>query len=179
MKSSMFGAAPLHWANLLLLLALAFPAIAHAEGRCPAGQYPIGDQGVGGCAPIPGAGGSPREQEPAGQWHKTWGAIASSGATADAGVAVNRPSKESAEKFALSDCSRRGAPDCKVIFTYRNQCVAWMVPSSKDGTSRSGLGSAKDPEEARIVAQQGCVDTGGKACQVVYEDCTKPVYEAF
>lgn len=54
-----------------------------------------------------------------------------------------------------------------------------MVPSSKDEPSRSGLGSAKDPEEARIVAQQGCVDTGGKACQVVYEDCTKPVYEAF
>lgn len=123
--------------------------------------------------------GAPAGRSPPGKWHKTWGAIASSGATADAGVAVNRPSKESAEKFALSDCSRRGAPDCKVIFTYRNQCVAWMVPSSKDEPSRSGLGSAKDPEEARIVAQQGCVDTGGKACQVVYEDCTKPVYEAF
>ncbi|TGS15267.1 DUF4189 domain-containing protein, partial [Mesorhizobium sp. M1C.F.Ca.ET.187.01.1.1] len=30
------------------------PQTASAEGRCPPGQYPIGGQGVGGCAPIPG-----------------------------------------------------------------------------------------------------------------------------
>lgn len=54
------------------------------EGRCPVGQYPIRDQGVGRDTPIPGAGGAAREPEPAGQWHKTWGSIASSNATADA-----------------------------------------------------------------------------------------------
>lgn len=31
---------------------------AHAEGRCPPGQYPIGGPGVGGCAPIPGGEGA-------------------------------------------------------------------------------------------------------------------------
>ena len=152
----------------------------NAEGRCPTGQYPIGEQGGGGCAPFQRAGGAAREPEPAGQWHKTWGGgIASSNATADAGVASGRPSKESAEQMALADCSRRGASDCRVIFTYRNQCVAWLVPNSQGGASRAGLASAKEPAEARKLAQQSCVDTDGKSCQVAYEDCTKPVYESF
>lgn len=133
----------------------------------------------GGCPPFQGAGGAAREPEPAGQWHKTWGGIASSNATADAGVASGRPSKESAEQMALADCSRRGASDCRVIFTYRNQCVAWLVPNSQGGASRAGLASAKEPAEARKLAQQSCVDTDGKSCQVAYEDCTKPVYESF
>jgi len=161
------------------LLCVAGIGPAAAEGRCPAGQYPIGDQGVGGCAPIPGADGVASEPEPAGQWHKTWGAIASSDATADAGVASGRLSKENAEQLALADCGRRGASDCRVIYTYRNQCVAWLVPNTQDGASRAGLASAKDSAEARRYAQQSCVDTSGKACTVAYEDCTKPVYESF
>ena len=28
----------------------------HAEGNCPSGYYPVGGQGVQGCAPIPGGG---------------------------------------------------------------------------------------------------------------------------
>lgn len=178
------GFSPLHAVGqlglgLVLFLGIAYPHNARAEGRCPPGQYPIGDQGVGGCAPIPGAGGGAREPEPAGQWHKTWGAIASSDATADAGVATGRSSKENAEQMALADCGRRGASDCRVIYSYRNQCVAWLVPNSQDGASRAGIASAKNSTEARKFAQQSCVDTGGRACQVVYEDCTKPVYESF
>lgn len=165
--------------GLVFLLGISYFHNVSAEGRCPPGQYPIGDQGVGGCAPIPGAGGGAREPEPAGQWHKTWGAIASSDATADAGVATGRLSKENAEQMALADCGRRGASDCRVIYTYRNQCVAWLVPSTQDGSSRAGLASAKDSAEARKYAQQSCVDTGGKACTVAYENCTKPVYESF
>lgn len=111
--------------SALLFAALLVASNASAEGRCPSGQYPIGDQGVGGCAPIPGAGVTAREPGPAGQWHKTWGAIASSDATADAGDATGRPSKENAEQFALADYGMRGASDCRVIYTYRNQCVAW------------------------------------------------------
>lgn len=50
---------------------------ANDEGRRPAGQYPIGDQGGGRCTSIPGDGAA-CEPVPAGQWHKTWRAIASS-----------------------------------------------------------------------------------------------------
>jgi len=50
----------------------------------------------------------------------------------------------------------------------------WELPANPDL-----LASAKDSAEARKFAQQSCVDTDGKACQVAYEDCTKPVYESF
>lgn len=121
----------------------------------------------------------PASRSPLDNGIRRGGGIASSNATADAGVASGRPSKESAEQMALADCSRRGASDCRVIFTYRNQCVAWLVPNSQGAASRAGLPSAKEPVEARKLAQQSCVDTDGKSCQVAYEDCTKPVYESF
>ncbi len=38
--------------------------VAYAEGGCPPGSYPIGGQGVQGCAPIPGAGGRSFAAEP-------------------------------------------------------------------------------------------------------------------
>lgn len=41
----------------LLLIAGALPFSALAEGNCPPGMYPIGGQGVQGCAPIPAGGG--------------------------------------------------------------------------------------------------------------------------
>lgn len=46
---------------------------AFAEGGCPAGQYPIGGQGVQGCAPIPSAGSGGGDLRPNGRWIKTWG----------------------------------------------------------------------------------------------------------
>lgn len=48
-----------------------------AEGNCPPGMYPIGGQGVQGCAPIPGAAGAstspstPAPARPLGEWVKT------------------------------------------------------------------------------------------------------------
>lgn len=64
-----------------LLLCLFVTGEARAEGRCPPGQYPIGGQGVGGCAPIPGSGTGGVQSGPiaTGRWIKTWGAIAGGG----------------------------------------------------------------------------------------------------
>lgn len=58
-------------------LSAGFVAQSLAEGRCPPGQYPIGGQGVRGCAPMPGGGAgsngvSPR---PTGRWETRWGAL--------------------------------------------------------------------------------------------------------
>src|SRR2546427_3315443 len=66
---------------------------ASAEGRCPPGQYPIGDQGVGGCAPIPGAGRSAPDENP-GHWVKTWGAVAGS-MNGDAGASTGHQDRKS------------------------------------------------------------------------------------
>lgn len=61
---------------LAALLLVTLAGSAFGEGACPPGQYPIGGQGVQGCAPIPqsgaGGGSGPR---PTGRWIKTWGAI--------------------------------------------------------------------------------------------------------
>ena len=58
--------------------------VVFAEGGCPPGMYPIGGQGVQGCAPIPGAQGggpgssvsAPAPPRPTGEWITTWGALA-------------------------------------------------------------------------------------------------------
>lgn len=60
---------------LFTLLLLGASHVAFAEGGCPAGQYPIGGQGVQGCAPIPSAGSGGGDLRPNGRWIKTWGAI--------------------------------------------------------------------------------------------------------
>lgn len=42
----------------LTLFSLTMSGVAHAEGNCPPGYYPVGGQGVQGCAPIPNYGSS-------------------------------------------------------------------------------------------------------------------------
>lgn len=49
-------------ACLLIALLMFWARGAYAKGRCPPGQYPVGGQGVGGCAPIPGYGGNQTAQ---------------------------------------------------------------------------------------------------------------------
>lgn len=175
---------PLRGNSAFVILALLFSALlvvnnANAEGRCPAGQYPIGDQGVGGCAPIPGAGGAAREPEPVGQWRKTWGAIASSSSTSEAGVATGKATKEDAERVALEGCGMHAARDCRILIAYRNQCAAWVVPQNKGNGARSGVASGHDLKEATAQAQKICVDPTGTQCKIAYSACSEPVYEAF
>jgi hypothetical protein len=82
----------------LMVLVSVWPFHAVAEGGCPPGMYPIGGQGVQGCAPIPGASGASSQQLPAplprptGRWHKTWGAMAI-GRDGDTGVSKGKDSK--------------------------------------------------------------------------------------
>jgi len=83
----------------LLLLAGLHIRSALAEGCCPPGQYRTGDQGVGGCAAIPGAGESASEEN-SGYWVKTWGAVASS-PDGDAGSATGHRAKAAAERQAV------------------------------------------------------------------------------
>lgn len=175
---------PLSGTAISLALTLAFVVLvvtgnANAEGRCPAGQYPIGDQGVGGCAPILGVGGAGREPEPIGQWRKTWGAIASSPSKSEAGVATGKATKEDAERVALEGCGMHAARDCRILIAYRNQCAAWLVPQNKGNGARSGVASGQDMKEAIVQAQNIWIDPSGAQCKIAYSACSEPVYEAF
>lgn len=158
---------------------------ANAEGNCPPGMYPIGGQGVQGCAPIPGGAATaanpaaPAPARPLGEWVKTWGAIAVSRATSDAGVSTGLRSKSAAEKEALSKCRMSGARDCSINMTYFNQCVSWAIPSGRSGGGQSGIGSGPTPESALQTARSLCKNDRQGPCDEVYADCTKPVFDRY
>jgi len=162
-----------------VMLALGFfvPQMALAEGRCPPGQYPIGGQGVGGCAPIPSSGGadsaSPR---PTGRWIKTWGAIATASNGAS-GTVTGKLKKADAVKDALAQCSNAGASDCRISFTYKNQCVAAVIAQSGFGGTR--FATAADEKLAGNVAVEDCKGAGGQGCEVIYSACSDPYFEKF
>lgn len=101
--------------------------VASAEGRCPLGQYPIGGQGVGGCAPIPGGQASAESgsQVPTGRWETRWGALAQDAGRRTSqvlaiGVAEARKSKREAKSLALSECRRMGGQECEITLEYHN-----------------------------------------------------------
>lgn len=157
----------------MLLLGSLSIGTAFAEGRCPSGQYPIGGQGVGGCAPIPGSGrGAPAENP--GYWVKTWGAVASS-ATGDAGSATGHQAKGGAERQALERCGLGGATDCEVVFTYYNQCYAAVGATRPHNGVRFHTGATKRQAQERAI--QDCKATGSQECTFIHSDCTKAFFQ--
>lgn len=169
-KSKMIG-------NAVLILASVFISnMALAEGRCPPGQYPIGDSRAPGCAPIPESGGADSGPTATGRWIKTWGAIALSPDGAS-GAATGRRSRAEASKAAASICASSGGKACSVAFTFKNQCAAAAVPGSgKGGTS---FGSSANEVTSKELALQECRAGGGLECRTVYSACSDPEFEAF
>ena len=172
---------------ILFFAVVLFSAAANvdAEGNCPPGFYPIGGQGVQGCAPIPGAsnGGAgtqtPAPRVPTGEWIKTWGAIAVSPSTSDAGVSTAKLSRQDAESEAVRKCASSGAKDCVVDFAYRNQCASWVIPSGRSGKGKSGLGAGPTPETARASALRSCKNDQAGSCVEFYADCTEPYFKKY
>lgn len=149
----------------------------HAEGGCPPGSYPIGGQGVQGCAPIPSNGSAEEQARPTGRWLKTWGAIATA-SNGDAGASAKMKSKGAATSDALSQCARMGAKDCKIVMSYKNQCVAMVTPTNLD---RGGAVTSRAETEvvASKLAMDICNNRGSAGCKVFYSACSEPIFEAF
>jgi len=162
---------------VLVFAGLFVSNLALAEGRCPPGQYPIGDSRAPGCAPIPeGGAGADSGPRPTGRWIKTWGAVALSPDGAS-GAATGRRSKSDASKAAESVCASSGGKACNVAFTFKNQCAAAAVPSSgKGGTS---FGSSANEATSKELALQKCIAEGGMGCRTVYSACSDPEFQAF
>lgn len=155
----------------------AFPFVASAEGRCPPGSYPIGGQGVGGCAPIASGGGDAQEARPTGRWIKTWGAIATS-STGEVGVAIEKLSKSDAAKEAVSQCVKIGGRDCEVARAYKNQCIALISPATSE-RGGSVISSAETEQVATQLAMKDCTTRGSTGCNKLHSACTKPLFESF
>lgn len=150
----------------------------HAEGSCPPGYYPIGGQGVQGCAPIPGSQTSSVENapRPSGRWADGWGAVASSASTHDVGFSSGMRSKRSAEQAAIQRCSVDGARDCNIIKTYKNQCFAWAVPVTDGPGMAAGLARAPGLKNVESLALSQCVDPLGERCEIFYSNCSDSIF---
>jgi len=168
-----------------LLLCVASISPAAAEGRCPPGQYPIGDQGVGGCAPIPGAGQSGGNVAPTGRWETRWGAIASDAGhdtskNAAIGVAESKITEAEARRVALQQCEKLGGTNCSVLLAYHNQCAALAGPNIAQLRSRGGVLNASGAgslEKARELSIERCeAEKGGQSCILVYSACAVPAF---
>jgi hypothetical protein len=180
------------WAICLAMVALGtfIPLSASAEGRCPPGQYPIGGQGIQGCAPIPGGGAgangvSPR---PTGKWETRWGAIAedkspSPGAPLATGAAVSQKSKRAASSLAMDECRKQGGNKCEVRLAYYNQCAAIADPGSSSGVIAGGTSiaaHAETLEQAKDLAVRDCKRAnGGGDCTVSYSACSMSEFRSF
>lgn len=167
---------------LVLFFLLLSPISGFAEGRCPPGQYPIGDQNVGGCAPIPGAAQSTAPQ-PTGKWETRWGAIVEDPSNLATGASVSRESKRDAVAAAKQECEKTGGLNCKLRIAYYNQCVAIADPTPEvmaKGGGRSMASSAQTLDQAKSRALSQCQSSvGGQECLIVYSACSMSEFRKF
>lgn len=173
--------------KVVLTLMLCFASFAaFAEGRCPPGQYPVGGQGVGGCAPIPGgASGGAVSSVPTGKWETRWGAIAEDssanarGVPTATGASDSQKSKRDAERAAVAHCTKLGGQKCKVVGTYHNQCIAIADPKAPgQGGGRSVTYRAETLELAQSEALKRCAD-GAAECSIFYSACSMSEFREF
>ena len=154
-----------------------------AEGNCPPGYFPIGGQGVQGCAPMGGSSGQgsaglpPPPPSPTGEWIKTWGALAKSRDSDLVGASNGERTKALAERVAVERCSAEGASDCRVNFTYMNQCMAYAIPVSGRGMAMLSKGPSR--KDAHAEALKHCRDDSGAKCDITYSACSEPIFRKF
>lgn len=149
---------------------------ARAEGRCPAGMYPIDSPGVSACVPIPQQQQVVRPS--AGPRYKSqWGAIAKSidPASGQMGSSAEKSSKAAAEKAAIKDCEASG-DRCKIWVHYSDQCVA-VVTTSVDGKPAAGsiaVAFGATIGESVEKAILSCQTSPLEQCMPFYSACSLP-----
>ena len=176
------------WAVLALLCG----QLALAEGVCPPGQYPIGGQGMVGCAPIPGYGGSggysddytaptlrrvdiPAKSTTPDPKHP-WGAVSIDEDSMVIAHVFNQNTKGAAMSRAMAECQRKGGQNCGFLMQHQYACVVVSKPA--DPAMRSydfSIMPADTVEAATRAGNQACQSYNqGAACHVIYQACEKP-----
>jgi hypothetical protein len=107
------------------------------------------------------------------KWAARYGALAfaydSAGNNSVLGTAGNETSQAAANSAALQNCKSQGGYSCRILFAYRNECVA-SVWGEKSATYGDGATEGK--------AIQKAVDACHKHnshCRVRYSSCSMPV----
>jgi len=152
------------------LLGLGHASLGVAQTACPVGTAP----GSATCGPAPVNQIPPPLPRPSGEWLKTWGAIATS-SSGGGGASSQQPSRQAAEELALQNCKTSGAANCKVEFSYENQCVALAYPPGKGGQ----VSTAANVDDAKARALQRCNGRQEGECKIAIAECSEPVFRKF
>lgn len=160
----------------MALFSIIISGTAHAEGNCPSGSYPVGGQGVQGCAPIPGGGGNQGAAS-----NRTWkvvGAIAA-GTNGVVGTSFAKVFRGKIQENALEDCQKKGGTQCKLWFTYsETECATvgqaegtTLLYGRVTGSRIRGWSRKLDGRE-NVYSQ--CQNEGfpKERCKIVYENCS-------
>ena len=118
---------------------------------------------------IPSGQQAPAAGPPA-VWEDRWGAIAQDEKTGMTGLAKEQKSESQATKAAISDCIQGGGLNCKIIFTYGNECVAIAA-----GAPGSGFARNSSLNDAKNQSINSCNKHSSTPCKVVYTDCSLPI----
>jgi hypothetical protein len=129
------------------------------------------------CAAYGGGGGG--DLQPNGRWIKTWGAIYQSDATGAMGASVGKRTKAEAEKEAKDRCTTYGASDCMALIAYKNQCVAYAYPKKSSGGGRVSAVRGPTKEVASTEVLKLCAARNENQCEVLYSDCTEPLFHSY
>lgn len=159
----------------LSLAALGLPHIVKAEGRCPPGSYPIGGQGVLGCAPIPGGGGGDAGLAPSipitrVKMGSEWVAFARSPNGTLLAWSVRQHKQKAAEKEALKTCNKRSGTQCEIIASFTERC-AYALQHYDTGQFEVVFRSDNELALGTEVARQACPN----GCRPVHFTCGRPV----
>jgi hypothetical protein len=98
-----------------------------------------------------------------------WGAIALSPATLLYGTAEKFSSEQAAKNFALKDCARKGAHDCKLAVTVADICVAIAISRQEKVAVVSSPTGATNFASGNATLQ--CQRAGGHSCQIAVSFC--------
>jgi hypothetical protein len=113
--------------------------------------------------------GAQQPVEPPPIWADRWGAVAVSFKDGRAGAKGQMRSKSDAVNAAIDICHQNGGSECKLVLSYKNQCVAVAQP---DGGGVVTTMSAESVDRAGALAIGKCGDAS--KCHVVYGECSVP-----
>lgn len=160
-------------AIIVSIMLACMPATLKSQTACPQGVTPGSQQ----C--LPTNQGSTSTPIPARQprWKLTWGALASDDAVAVVGTSSGEYSSRAARNAAMRKCAGMGGRNCEVTLVYQNQCAVIADPIDRDIQPRFGSDvSGRTIEEASKLALDRCYEkNGGRRCEVIYSNCTRPV----
>ncbi len=92
------------------------------------------------------------------------------------GASKGHKDKSAAETEAQERCAQYGATDCKVLTTYKNQCVAYAT--AQEGRKvRTNTGASRESATQNVLAACSMESIG--QCKVLYTDCTEPLFKSY